>query len=172
VPGTPHHALGHPLLTVLATTALAAVVVGTLAVGRSRFSDALAYAAVGGLAYGLVYLALWALVPAVFWRFAIDPLADPAFAVGSVAVGALALSLQGALGLYAHARWSLRAPLLGLAATSWVCGYLFLRVGGESGATFMLLLWSVALAPLAVLAVAALGGLEAGIRRLTAHGTT
>jgi hypothetical protein len=170
VPGTPHHALGHPLLTVLATTTLAAVAVGTLAVVRSRVPDARAYAAVGGLAYGLYYLALWAAVPAVFWRFAVDPLANPVFAVGSVALGVVALSLQGALPLYARARWSLRTPLLALAATSWLCGYLFLRVGGESGATFLLGLWSLALAPLGLLVAAALGALEAGIRRLDAPG--
>jgi len=172
VPGTPHHALGDPLLTALATTTLAALAAAALATARSRFTDARTYAAAGGLAYGLSYLALWAVVPAVFWRFAVDPLANPLPAVGIVALGALALALQGALPLYAHARWSLRTPLLGLFATSWGCGYLFLRVGGESGATFTLLLWSVALAPFALLATAVLGALEAGVQRGRRHSTT
>lgn len=170
MPGSPQHALGHPLLTVLATTALAVIVVGSLRIARPQFDDPMRYAAAGGFAYATVYLALWAVVPAVFWRFVADPAGQPAVVAGSVLLGYLALALQAAVPLYAADRWLLWTPSLALAATSWACGYLFLQVGGESGATFLLLLWGVALAPTAIVATAAVAAVEAGVRRRRASG--
>jgi hypothetical protein len=166
VPGTPHHALGDPRLTVIATTVLAVVVVGSLVVVESRFVNRDRYAAVGGLAYALGYLVLWALVPTMFWHFAVNPMGEPFLFAGIVGFGLLVLFVQGALPLYLYSRWSLRLPVVGLFVVSWVCGYLFFRVGGESGATFTLFLWSAMLAPVGIVAIGGLGTVERKLRRI------
>ena len=165
MPGTPHHALGDPRLTAIATTVLAAVVVGSLASVESRFADRNEYAAAGGFAYAVVYIALWAAVPAIFWHFAVNPMAEPLLFAGIVGFGSLVLFAQGALPLSLYSRWGLRLPLIGLFALSWACGYLFFRVGGESGATFTLFLWSAMLAPAGIVAIWGLGTIERKLRR-------
>jgi hypothetical protein len=164
VPGTPHHALGDPRLTAIATTVLAVVVVGSLVLVESRFVDRNEYAAVGGFVYALIYVVLWALVPTMFWHFAVNPMADPFLFAGIVGFGVLVLFAQGALPLYLYSRWGLRLPVVGLFVVSWMCGYLFFLVGGESGATFTLFLWSAMLAPVGIVAIGGFGVMERWLR--------
>jgi len=95
VPGAPHHAFGSPVLTVAFTTVLAVTVISILLGVRSRFGDKWRYATLGGFAYALVYLSLWALIPAVLWRFAVDPSEAPIVLTGILVLGFVALALQG-----------------------------------------------------------------------------
>lgn len=164
MPGTPHHALGSPWLTAAAATVLALTVVAALVASRSRFSNPRRYAVAGGFAYTVVYLSLWAAVPAVFWRFGISPSEHLFFLVGVFGAAFAAAAIQSALALYLYAEWELKAPIVGLFAASLVSGYLFLRVGGESGATFMLFLWSTVIAPPGIVGIGVLGALETGFR--------
>jgi len=146
------------------TTVLAVTVISILLGVRSRFGDTWRYATLGGFAYALVCLSLWALIPAVFWRFAVDPSEAPIVLTGILVLGFVALALQGGVALYLYDRWELRVPLLGLFVSGWVCGYLFLRVGGESGSTFVLFLWGTTLAPVALSGIVILAGAEKGAR--------
>lgn len=141
---------------------MALTVVAALVASRSRFSNPKRYAAAGGFAYTVVYLSLWAAVPVAFWRFAVSPSEHPFFLVGVVGGAAVAAALQSALALYLYARRELKAPVVGLFAAGLVSGYLFLRVGGESGATFMLFLWTATVAPVGTAVIAALGAAETG----------
>jgi hypothetical protein len=166
MPGTPHHALGDPLLTAAATTFLAAGVVASAVGLRSRLSDPRLLAAGGGVAYGVLFVSLWTLVRLVFWRFAAGPTERLLLFAGIVAVGSLVLVLQGGVALYLWSRWDLATPLGGLFVVSWVCGYLFLRVGGESGALFTMFLWAGMVGPVAIAAVVVLAAAEAGVGRL------
>jgi len=170
IPGTPHHALGDPRLTAIATTLITVAVVGGLLVIKRRFTNHGTYAAVGGVCYGLVYLSLWALVPAIFWRFAATPEGNPLFFIGAIVLAGAILFVQAAVPLYLHSRWSLKLPLGGLVAASLICGYLFFRVGGESGATFLLFLWTLMLAPVAIVGISLLGAIEEGVRRVATGG--
>jgi hypothetical protein len=137
VPGTPHHALGGPWTT---------------------------YAVAGGFAYAAVYLSLWALVAAVFWRFAVRPTETPFLIIGVLGTGAGAAVLQSALAVYLYARWELLSPIVGLFVASLVCGYLLLFVGGESGAMSVLFLWSATIAPPAAVGIAVISLVETGFR--------
>lgn len=131
---------------------------------KRRFENHRTYAAVGGVCYGLVYLSLWALVPAIFWRFAATPEESPIFFIGIIALAGAVFFVQAAVPLYLYSRWSLVVPLGGLFAVSLLCGYLFFRVGGESGATFLLFLWTMTLAPIAIIAIGMLGAIEERVR--------
>jgi len=143
---------------------LALTIVATLVASKSRFSNPKRYAAAGGFAYAVVYLSLWAAVPAVFWSFAVSPSEHLFFLFGVVGAAAVAAAAQSALALYLYAERGLKAPVVGLFAVSLVSGYLFFRVGGESGATFMLFLWSTVIAPPGVVGIGVLGALETGFR--------
>ncbi|GAB3327148.1 hypothetical protein EI982_15615 [Haloplanus rallus] len=166
--GTPHHALGDPLLTGAVATAVATVVTGVAC--RSRRADARAAALRGGVAYGVGFLLLWAGVRLLFWRFAVDPRDSPLVAVLIVGGATLALAVQGGLPLFLHASRGLWTPVAWLFGASWVCAYTFLRVGGEAGAFFLLALWTLAVVPGALLGLAALCGLELGGRRVRRGG--
>lgn len=164
MPGTPDHALGDPRLTVLGTTVLAVVVVGSLVLVESRFGNREKYAALGGVAYALVYVGLWALIPAVFGDFVLNPKGAPFLA--ATGFGLLVLFVQGVVPLSLYSRWGLRLPLAGLFVVSWICGYLFFQVGGESGPTFTLLLWGSFLGPVGILAIGGLGVIERGLQKI------
>lgn len=170
MPGTPHHALGDPRLTAIATTLLAVSVIGGLVMVKKRFANHGTYAAVGGVCYGLVYLCLWALVPVIFWRFAATPEERPLFFVAILVLGGAALFVQAAVPLYLYSQWGLVLPLGGLFAVSVICGYLFLRVGGESGPTFLLFLWTLMFAPVAIIGTGVLGAIEERVRRIATEG--
>jgi hypothetical protein len=166
VPGTPHHALGGPLLTGVAAT-LVAIVVARAAVGPRSGSVRPRSLAVGvGVAYGVGLLFLWAVVRLLFWRIDPDPRSSPFFAAVVVGGTGLALTVQGGVPTYLHAKRGLWTPLAWLIGSSWLCVYAFLRVGGESGAFFLLLVWTVGIVPPAFLVLGVCLGVEAGYRRL------
>ena len=166
MPGTPHHALGSPWLTGAVATLLAAAATAAPIALRSR-SELRPFVVGGALAYATVFVSLWALVPAVFWRFATDPTEWGPFAVGVIAAGFVVFALQAAVAVYLYVGWRLKLPLGCLFVVSWIAAALFFRVGGESGPLFSLLLWTVTLGPAAVLGTLLLGGLEVGARRLS-----
>jgi hypothetical protein len=119
-----------------------------------------------------VYLSLWAVVSVVFWRFAVNPVENPLFVVYVGVLSVAVLTLQASVPLYLGGRYSLWSPVLCLFVVSWVCGYVFLRVGGESGQTFLLFLWGTMLGPAAVAGVAVVGFIELRIRRAVESGTS
>lgn len=96
---------------------------------------------------------------------------DIGFVATVLVVAAVVISLQAAIPTYLYADRGLKTPFVGMFVVSWVCGYLFLRVGGESGSTFVLFLWSTVIAPVGVLGVFFLGAVETGFQRVTNRNT-
>jgi hypothetical protein len=170
VAGTPHHALGGPLLTGAVATAVAAVVTGVAIVGRLRRSNGRTLALRGGATYAIGVLLLWAGVRFLFWRFAVDPSDSPLVAFAVVGSATLVLAVQGGVPLYLHASRGLWTPVAWLCGISWFCVYTVLRVGGEASAVFLLLLWTLAVVPGALVGLAILCVLELGGRRVRRDG--
>ena len=150
----------------VATTVLALAVVGVLVASRRFFSDARVYAATGGLVYTAVYLSVWALTTAVFWRFAVSLTEAPFFVAMTLGFGVVAATVQCGSAIYLYADRSLKLPIAGLFVASWICGYLFLLVGGESGDTFTLFIWSILIAPVAIAGIGLLAVVEVGLSKL------
>jgi len=157
------------LLTVFFTTVLSLAVFGGLFSLRRRFIDVKKYAVTCGVINTAVYISLWVLVPAIFWRFAVT-MEDAGFVAVVLIVGTVIIALQATVPTYLYAKRGLKTPLIGMFVVSWVCGYLFLRVGGESGSVFMLFLWSTMIAPVGVLGIGLLGAIE-GFHRANENST-
>jgi hypothetical protein len=166
MPGTPHHALGDPVLTLTATTALSLAVVSSAVLLRNRSTDVRRYTVKAAMAYAAAYVSLWAVVPAAFWRFSVT-MENIGFVVVVLGMATVVIASQAGLPVYLYADRGLKAPIIGMFVVSWVCGYLFLLVGGESGSTFTLFLWSFMIGPLGIAGIGLLGALEVGFRRVT-----
>jgi hypothetical protein len=166
VAGTPHHALGSPLLTGTVATLVAVVVAWAVVRARPRSPDPRSLAVSVGVAYGVAFLLLWVVVRLSFWRIDPDPRSSPLLAAVVVGGAGLALAVQGGVPTYLHAKRGLWTPLAWLVGCSWLCAYGFLRVGGEAGAFFLLVLWTVVAVPAALLVLGVCWGVEAGARRL------
>lgn len=161
MPGTPIPVLGSDAVTFGVACAAAFLVASMPYALRERLPAANTLAVVGGVAFAVGSVAVWAAARAAtigFGQFGVD-----VWLVGVFVLGLVVLGAQAAVPLFLYARWNLVSALAALFVSVAFVLFLFLRVAGESDPFF---LHAVFFGPVMLAGVCVVAAAELGLRRV------